>query len=201
MKIVYSEINNIDLSALVTLITRLDHRGLLLAPAGDEHYKLLGYISLNLNNAKIVELGTHNGTSSTALSINISNHVRTYDIRDMYSVREQPNNVTRVIGNIFDLNEQHHLLEADFIFLDTAHTGDFEMQVYEYLRDNKYNGFIIFDDILWSDEMINFWDKIPNDIKYDITSIGHGKGLGPRGNVSGTGLVDFSGNIELIRNI
>lgn len=195
MEITYTKVNNVDLSGLIPIITRQDHKSLLLSPAGHEHYKLLAYISLNLNNAKIIELGTHNGTSSTAMSINPTNHIRTYDIIDIYSVKKQPDNVTRIIGNIFDINEQYHLLESDFIFLDTAHTGDFEMQVYEYLYNHNYKGFIIFDDILWSNEMISFWDKISNNIKYNITNIGHGKGNGPKGNISGTGLVDFSGKI------
>lgn len=197
MKIVYKEINKIDLSSLIELITRKDHKILINDPAGKEHYKLLAYLSLSINNAKILELGTHNGTSSTALSINSSNNIRTYDVLDLYSAK-QPKNVTRVIGNIFDLKEENYLLNSDFIFVDTAHTGTFEWQIYEFLLNNNYKGFVIFDDIHWSVEMIEFWNKIPNNIKFDITKIGHGEGLGPLGSVSGTGLVDFSGKVILI---
>jgi len=197
MKLIYEEIKNIDLSFLKPLITRKEHIELINAPAGQEHYKLLAYISSKLNYANIVELGTHNGTSSTALSINNTNNIRTYDIKNVYNVLTQPSNVTRIIGNIFDIKEEQYLLDADFIFLDTMHTGEFEWQVYEYLRDNGYKGFIIYDDIHWSDNMIEFWNKIPNDIKYDITEIGHGNGSGPKGQISGTGLVDFSSNITL----
>ena len=117
MKLIRDEIKNINLSALTNLIPREDYKRLLVGEAGREHYRLLAYISLNLNNANIVELGTHVGTSSTALSINSTNNIRTYDVRDLYFISPQPENVIRVIGNIFDLKEAQYLLNADFIFL------------------------------------------------------------------------------------
>jgi hypothetical protein len=135
------------------------------------------------------------------LSINPTNSIRTYDVVDKYTVAEQPKNVTRLLGNIFSAKEEpQYLLDADFIFVDTAHTGDFEWQVYEYLRTNNYKGFVIFDDIHWCNEMIEFWKKITDTIKYDITSIGHGLGMGPLGAQSGTGLVDFSNQIIIVDN-
>lgn len=188
MKIIYNDVNKTDLSSLVSLITREIHKSQIIGNAGKEHYKLLGYMSLQCNNAKIVELGTHNGTSSTAMSINATNHIRTYDVVDIYSIKKQPDNVTRIIGNIFNINEQHHLLEADFIFLDTAHLGDFEMQVYKYLLDNQYKGFIIYDDIHFNSPMKKFWQSVSDNLKIDISSIGH----------TGTGIIDFDNNIEII---
>ena len=49
--------------------------------------------------------------------------------------------------------------------------------------------------------MQEFWSKIPNNIKYDITEIGHGLGIDSRGNPrsSGTGLVDFSGRVTIVK--
>ena len=40
-----------------------------------------------------------------------------------------------------------------------------------------------------------------NDIKYDITEIGHGLGTDSRGKPTpaGTGLVDFSGKVKIIK--
>ena len=95
------------------------------------------------------------------------------------------------------MNEQHLLLTSDFIFLDTAHSGEFEWEVYCYLRANKYDGFIIYDDIHWSPAMEEFWSKIPNDKKYDLSEIGHGGGKGPNGNTSGTGLVYFESKVSI----
>lgn len=200
MKINYSDINNIDLFKISKLMPRKDQAKIMNGAAGQEHYKLLAYLSLSINNARIVELGTHNGASCLALSINPTNIIRTYDVRDLFLVEYPPANIFRVMGNIFDIKEEHFLLESDFIFVDTAHTGDFEWQVYEYLHNNGYKGFVIFDDIHWSDDMINFWNKIPDKYKHDITDIGHGNGLGPSGNTSGTGLIDFSGNVHIIKS-
>jgi len=199
MQLNYKEIKEINLDNLTMSIPDNAYKELIIGEAGKEHYRLLAYISLKLNNANIIELGTHRGCSSLALSINETNNIRTYDVKDIYFIQPQPSNVTRVIGNIFDLHEEHMLLDADFIFLDTAHTGEFEHRVYNYLVDNNYKGFIIYDDIWWSDAMIQFWNIVLDNIKYDITDIGHGGGYGPRGHISGTGLVDFSNSITINR--
>ena len=70
MEINYIKIKNTDLSHLVPLITRKGMAKLINNPAGEEHYKLLGYITHTLTNAKILELGTHNGTSAISLATN-----------------------------------------------------------------------------------------------------------------------------------
>ena len=199
VQIVYDEIRKIDNSPLKKHLKRRKYKKIINGRAGREHYKLLTYLGLQLQGKFIVELGTHHGLSSLALSVNPTNEIRTYDIVAGPALHHQPSNVTRVIGNIFDLHEEHYLLKADLIFLDTAHTGEFEWQVYSYLKKNNYRGIIVYDDILWSDEMVAFWQKI--DVpKYDITDIGHGGGKGPRGNISGTGVVDFSNQIVIKRS-
>jgi len=201
MKIIKSKIESCDISSYVTNITREDHKRIFIEPPGKNHYKLLAYLSLLINDKTIIELGTRHGTSSLALSINKTNTIITYDIADRYGIVPQPDNVKRRIGNIFSLNEQDTMLFASIIFLDTAHEGDFEWQVYTYLRDNNYKGILLLDDIHWNDAMQNFWNKIDT-LKYDITDIGHGKCIaGPNNyNICGTGLVDFSGKISLIDN-
>ena len=210
MEINYNKIKNTNLSHLIPLVYRDGFKKLINCPAGEEHYKLLTYITHTLNNIKIVELGTHNGISSLCLSDNPTNKVRTYDIKNLYNNKHNGvyNNITRIVGNmstkdnpykgdIFDLNEQHYMLEADFIFVDTAHFGDFEWKVYKYLKDNNYKNFVILEIA-----MVEFWNKIPNNIKYDITEIAHGSGKDSNGIVkpSGTGLVDFSGKINIVKD-
>lgn len=65
----------------------------------------------------------------------------------------------------------------------------------------NYENFIIFDDIHLETAMVEFWNKIPNDIKYDITEIAHGSGINfdRDSTPSGTGLVDFSGKINIVK--
>lgn len=197
MKIVKSEVRNINLEPYVHMIQRKDHKHIFLNPPGKDHYSLLAYFSIFLEGDIIIELGTHSGTSSTALAINPYKQITTYDVKNQYDVSPQPKNVTRMIGNIFDLGNAHQLLNADLIFLDTSHTGEFEKKVYDYLVKNNYKGLLLLDDIHWSDDMTSFWEYITTD-KYDITDIGHGDGQGPNGNISGTGIVDFTGELQII---
>lgn len=196
MLIHYGNIRETDLSKLIKVVSK-KHRHIVNGPAGREHYKLLAYLSKNINGL-IIELGTHYGTSSMALAENSSNVIITYDVIDIYKIKKQPKNVIRKIGNIFSLGEGKMLLKADLIFIDASHTGEFEWQVYSFLKKNNYIGLLLLDDIHWSNEMIEFWNKI-DAVKYDITDIGHGDGLGPKGNISGTGLVAFTEKIEFVK--
>jgi hypothetical protein len=196
MKIIKEEVSKIDLSHLVDNITREEHKKLIMSPAGKEHYKLLTYLTRQLNNVIIVELGTHNGTSSLCLCDNILNKVVTFDLRNVYSVKKQPVNLTRHVGNVFEIDPSI-LLKSDLIFLDTAHNGDFEKEIYLYLLNNKYKGILVLDDIFFNNEMVQFWNFI--DIKkYDISSIGHGENHPTPSGLCGTGLVDFSNIVEII---
>lgn len=187
MKIIKKDVHDIDLSHLVDNIIPFEHKKLLMAPAGHQHYKLLTYLTRQINNATIVELGTHSGTSSTCLCENVTNKVKTFDIVDVYAIKNQPNNLTRHIGNIFKLDPSI-LLKTDLVFLDTAHQGDFETEIYLYLKNNKYNGILLLDDIFFNEKMTQFWDSI-DEKKHDITSVGHGH--------YGTGIVDFNNNVSI----
>ncbi len=193
-------VKNINLSGFEDNICREDHKKIINADAGIHHYKLLGYLSLQFDNSIIIELGTHSGTSSLALSLNSLNEIHTYDVKDLYNVKKQPDNIIRRIGNIFELKEEFILLKSSFIFLDTLHSGIFERKIFNYLKDNNYAGILVMDDIFWSKEMICLWQDI--DIqKYDLTFIGHGDELdkrGPAGNIPGTGIVDFSGKVKIV---
>lgn len=193
IEIIKEDIKTINLKPLVDQITRADHKQIFLAPPGENHYSLLAYLSLIRDNQVIVELGTHHGTSSLAMSINSSTKIITYDIADRYGIRQQPKNVDRRIGDIFKLNEAAVLLSADIIFLDTAHEGPFEWKVYNFLIENKYQGILVLDDIHWNKPMKEFWAGITN-TKFDVTDIGHG--ICPDG-IAGTGIVDFNENISI----
>ena len=200
MKINKTDVKNIDLKNFIDIVQRDDHKKNINAPAGHHHYKLLAYLSLNLSGL-IIELGTHHGTGTLALSANEKNKIISYDVKGMFGLSHQPENLELRVENILH-NEDNmkELLQAKLIFMDTAHTGDFETAIYNYLKENNYNGILLLDDIHWSGEMIKFWNSI--DItKYDITDIGHGDPRdtkGPSGNVPGTGLVDFTDKVTLV---
>jgi len=199
IEIIKSEINKINLTHLVDILSREDHKRLIVEQAGLEHYKLLSYLSKQINNSTIVELGTHHGTSCLCLCENESNSVVTYDLTDRkFGLKKIPKNLTRHVGNIFDINPEI-LLKASLIFLDTAHEGDFELEVLNFLIRNDYKGLLLLDDIHYNEAMINFWNNIKI-TKYDITKVGHGiinPTTSPTGK-SGTGLVDFDENIDIV---
>ena len=47
---------------------------------GRQHYKLLSYFSTLYNNSNIIDIGTHRGSSATALSYNQTNTIYSFDI-------------------------------------------------------------------------------------------------------------------------
>jgi hypothetical protein len=64
------------------------------------------------------------------------------------------------------------------------HEGSREFNFYLWLRENKYNGIVVCDDIIHFQEMrTNFWDKVDSQNKLDISRFGHW---------SGTGLIYFN---------
>jgi len=168
----------------------------------DNHYRLLKHLSRALSLAHaaplILDLGTHAGGSSAALASSDSK-VISYDIEDRLKNQaatcgEDPAafrlalpNVEYRIGDIMQLSPAL-LLEADMIVLDTAHEGEWEEQVYEYLCAHKFRGLLFLDDIHANMAMELFWSGIAHR-KYDLTAVGHA--------ISGSGLVDFGGQLRV----
>jgi hypothetical protein len=159
-----------------------------LGKPGREHYPLLAYISTLFNNSDIFDIGTHLGSSALALSYNDSNHVYSFDIVRKGNL-PAPQNVTYLCEDLFepDIRSkwEDKLLNAPFIFMDIdPHEGTREFKFYEWLKEKQYKGFVIFDDIWYFKPMRdNFWYKIPDAEKVDITHMGHW---------SGTGIVRFT---------
>ena len=68
------------------------------------------------------------------------------------------------------------------------HNGKIEYEFYNYLKSINFKGLLICDDVWFFKEMRdNFWYKIPNEEKLDISKYGHW---------SGTGLINFGEKIE-----
>ena len=147
--------------------------------AGQEHYKLLAYLSTCYSNATIIDLGTDKGCSALALSYNPANRVISYDIEDRKVSPIDLPNIEFRIGNALD--DRDEILASPLILLDTARDGVFEQQLYTLLVGGKFRGSLLLDDIYLNQAMQGFWDKIRLE-KTDLTPLGHW---------SGTGLVRF----------
>ena len=118
------------------------------SPAGVEHYKLLAYLSTQINGGIIFDIGTHFGLNALALSYNKNNTVFTFDICDKISEESKKNiwcnnNVTFSTDNLFDEkmrnNWKDKILASSFIFLDVEpHEGSQEYKFHLWLKENNY---------------------------------------------------------------
>lgn len=161
---------------------------------GQQHYKLLAYLSTLYNNSVIIDIGSHRGSSALALSYNNSNKIVSFDIQDKVINQQIKNkfNIEFKIADIFESFDTYKdlLLTAPIIFLDIdPHDGHLELKLYEYLRTCDYQGLLICDDI-WHFETMrnNFWYKVHDDHKFDLTPYGHW---------SGTGLITFNKKFDI----
>jgi predicted O-methyltransferase YrrM len=157
-----------------------------------EHYKLLSYLSDNFENETILDLGTRDGLSAFVLSNNGKNKVITYDLLpkpyEMTQFEHLVPNCEFKQLNIFD-EDLNIIKNSKLIFLDLdPHDGIQEKKFIEILEIMNYKGIIICDDIEWFPQMQNWWNGLKQ-TKYNITKYGHG---------SGTGLIDFSDNLEIL---
>lgn len=173
MSIDLKKLAKIDLSSLAELITDPASKGYFLLPEGQEHYKLLAYLSTKFDGVKIADIGTYHGCSALALSYNPKNTVVSYDISDMVKLNAVPQNVTfKLVGT-----PDSEVLESDLIMLDTTHDGTHENQVIDFLIQNNWKGVLILDDIHHFPEQNKLWESITME-KEDLTSIGHWSGTG-----------------------
>lgn len=158
--------------------------------SGDQHYKLLAWLSMQWSDVEFVDIGTHHGASAIALSHNPRNKVLSFDI--VNNVKCQKPNTQLVRANLWTESERQiwrdRLLSAPLIFLDVdPHNGIMELDFYTWLVENNYRGILICDDIWCFPPMRQkFWAQISTP-KMDLTRVGHW---------SGTGIVDFASNIN-----
>jgi hypothetical protein len=149
---------------------------------GKEHYKLLSYLSNQFNNCDIFDIGTHMGSSALALSHNSTNTVHSFDIIDKIKNSINTENIKFYIENIFENLEkwEEKMLNSPLIFLDIdPHDGILEYNFYLYLLSKNYQGIVILDDIHYFANMKNnFWSKINEEHKIDLTKFGHWSGTG-----------------------
>lgn len=160
---------------------------------GDQHYRLLSYFSTLFNNVNILDIGSHRGYSALALSYNRSNRIHSFDIVDnIVPSIKTVDSIKFYNADLFNhavFNSYVPLiLSCPFIFLDVdPHNGKMEIELYRFLKEIDYAGFVICDDIWYFKEMRDhFWYQVPDSERYDLTAVGHW---------SGTGIVSFSPEI------
>ena len=154
--------------------------------SGQEHYRLLAYLSTLFDHQEIFDLGTQTGTSAYALAYNPNNLIHTFDIVDQVinHVIKNRDNIKFHICDLFTEEGRQiwlsRLLAAPLIFLDVdPHNGVMEYAFYQMLCQHGYKGLLVCDDIWFFKEMRDrFWSQIPDDQKYDLTPFGHWSGTG-----------------------
>lgn len=185
-----SGINNIDLSFFSHYIPWSEQQRFFLQEVGENHCKLLAYISYQLPaRTKVADLGTSYGASAIALSYNPDIQVTTYDpadhvsnyplqksYKDLLNVQYYPIDCSAVVDRYVD---------SKVIFMDIGlHEGVYEKRIFDELVRLEFKGLLVCDDIHWNDPMRQFWSSIELK-KHDITNWGHW---------SGTGIVVFDPN-------
>jgi predicted O-methyltransferase YrrM len=169
-------------------------------PSGVQEYRLYSYITTFFNNITILDIGTSTGRSSVALSHNSSNKVITYDIIDAINDRNhkiytKPNIEFRIKDILDDLNEDF-IKNVKIVMIDIDHLETIEFKILNKLRELKFKGIILLDDITRHPElhirecMDRLWTSI-SEKKYDVTQYGHW---------SGTGIVIMNDDINIILN-
>ena len=188
--IIKSDLDCIDSSHYFSLFVAAETDSDVFGEVGHEHYKLLCYLSTRFNHSTILNIGTHLGHSALALSYNATNVVHSFDIVD--NVRPLIKNAKNIRFHQEDLFDRDVfdkwsgvILECPFIFLDVhPHNGKMETTFIGYLKEAGYKGFVVCDDIWYFKEMRNnFWYKLEDKYRYDLTDLGHW---------SGTGIVTFN---------
>ena len=181
MREILNKILNVSNTELDTLNTQFinqyniqfDSRFFHLA-AGREHYRILMYVSSILNKEIIFDVGTNRCFSAAALSFSMKNLIKSFDIKKILMINPILPRVQYIIG---DATQDEQLIKSTFAFLDTDHDGIFENIFINKLREIKWNGILMLDDIKQKGAMTEFWNSISEE-KYDLTSKGHWNGTG-----------------------
>jgi len=177
LSITNEQLDNIDLFPYSQRINSSEYQGYFMSKSGQEHYRLLAYISQNDDLVDILDVGTLKGCSALAFSVNSKNKVRSFNVGNEFDLNYTPLNAEFIIDNVLNGNYNSVILGSKYIMLDTYHDGTFEKEFYDHLVSINYKGYLLLDDIHLNFEMERFWGSITKE-KYDITNIGHSTGTG-----------------------
>lgn len=165
-------IENVDLKSLQNHFCNKSDFELFNLPPGKEHYKLLANFAKNYDIC--YDIGSYKGYSALAMSYS-AKRVISYDIEYKIQISDRPSNVEFRIGNFFDLKKFE---DNSLILFDVdPHDGLIEKEFLTFIKDTKFKGHIIWDDIFLNKEMQCFWETLDVE-KYDVTHLGHWSGTG-----------------------
>ena len=143
--------------------------------AGIVPYRLYAHLSTTFDDGVILDIGTLYGSSALALSYNTKNHVKSYDLAEKSKIAQK---MTRenIDWNIMDFRKDESIEwdKVKMIVIDTNHTGEQESEFMKFLIAKDWKGIMCFDDIKLNRPMIDFWECFDEDIKADVTKLGHG---------------------------
>ena len=156
----------------------------LLAPPGVVPYPLYAYYSTTFDNGVILDLGTLFGGSALSAAYNPTNQVLSYEVVEHIDYSKlKKDNITFKLMDFRD-DDTINYDDVKMIIIDTEHTGTQEIEFMNFLIEKDWSGILLLDDIHQSQAMEDFWSYFDDDIKKDVTCIGHTA-------CCGTGLVEF----------
>jgi len=147
---------------------------------------LIALVSSLKNPSLILEVGFREGWSALCMSKAAPNaSIKSYDVdSSKLKFPEKHRNISyeKVHGD-FCFKELDYS-EASFIFIDAAHNGTLEREIFKKIIKDGYKGLVLWDDIYFDDDMTKFWNEIRDvpkleleefaTVKKDGTSLGLG---------------------------
>lgn len=150
-----------------------------------EHYRLLVCIIKHLRPRVTVEIGSgKEAFSSRIMHRYCKGNQLLYSFDINFDLRHLSNkNLIYSIEDITSSTNRNRILgDADFIFIDTEHTGEQEHSILQAIYPClKKQALLMFDDIHLNDDMEDFWCNLDKDFalqKQDVSFLGHWSGTG-----------------------
>jgi predicted O-methyltransferase YrrM len=141
--------------------------------------QFLSCFTRKTNSKSIIELGSSLGLTSARVALdNPDSFIHTIEgcsnIADIALNNFSKLNATNIklhIGNFDDiLPKILKEVEADLIFIDGNHTKEATLRYFNMAIENMNpNGYIVFDDIYWSEEMTEAWKTIISNPKVSLS--------------------------------
>ena len=152
----------------------------------EDQYRFYVWLSKQINNSLIIDLGTRKGTSAVAFANNRTNQVWTYDIRtyDFQGAWEDRDNLHYVVADVLSLPPSTYD-DAAILHLDLLHDGETERQWLDKVDQSNFSGLLIMDDVNYGKfpGLMQLWNSLKRRKLLLPPGISH---------FSGTGLVPFN---------